>query len=417
MIIFQKKKMDKLGEIIATTTSKEDSNYEVENQFILRLPSQPAAALKSVVASGVLNLKDRLSIQLESDMKHGTVRFDNWILPAKIVDLPCVIESHKTLDKKNFYKTADICQIMICTEDQDEFNKDNDKKILDDKRLDGKDRRFIYPHGITPPLKNVRKKRFRKTLKKKTVDVPEIEKEVKRLFRQDNEAISVRYEVVDADDEKADSIKPINSNVPSPGNLMNTNSQSMDQYLVEHDLFGQVLSSSDDEDDTRANESDDLSRMSMGLNKGDESNIANSSSAIGGNYVTEFSKDMLMGSTTTISQSASNRLTQLEQEQVDMQTNESIAEAVASLEQSNTQADIQAETNRRSNNDSLLNRLSVVEIELADIEEKLRAQELQIASIENFALQQRLQKEINDLKNLETQKRKEHAEILSMLND
>ena len=379
--------MDKLGETPAIgTTVKENENYEVENQFILRMPSGPAAALKSVVASGVLNLKDRLSIQIETDMRRGTVRFDNWILPTKIVDLPCIIESHKTLDKKNFYKTADICQMMVCTDEAEEPDKEAPK--LDEKKGEFKDKRYLHPHGITAPLKNVRKKRFRKTLKKKTVDVPEIEKEVKRLFRQDNEAISVRYEVVDADDEKPDSVKP-NSNVPSPGaSAMNTNSQSMDQYLVEHDLFGQVLSSSEDED-TRANESDDLSRMSMGLNKSDENTA--------GNYVTEFSKDMLTGMSTS-SQSA------IDQEQIDLQTN---AEAVASLEDANRD---------RSQNDSLMNKLSIVEIELADIRDKLRAQEQQIASIENFALQQRFQKEIDDLKISEAEKVKEYEELLVLIN-
>lgn len=379
--------MDKLGETPAIgTTVKENENYEVENQFILRMPSGPAAALKSVVASGVLNLKDRLSIQIETDMRRGTVRFDNWILPTKIVDLPCIIESHKTLDKKNFYKTADICQMMVCTDEAEEPDKEAPK--LDEKKGEFKDKRYLHPHGITAPLKNVRKKRFRKTLKKKTVDVPEIEKEVKRLFRQDNEAISVRYEVVDADDEKPDSVKP-NSNVPSPGaSAMNTNSQSMDQYLVEHDLFGQVLSSSEDED-TRANESDDLSRMSMGLNKSDENTA--------GNYVTEFSKDMLTGMSTS-SQSA------IDQEQIDLQTN---AEAVASLEDANRD---------RSQNDSLMNKLSIVEIELADIRDKLRAQEQQIASIENFALQQRFQKEIDDLKISEAEKVKEYEELLALIN-
>lgn len=68
----------------------------------------------------------------------------------------------------------------------------------------GKDKRFLYPHGITKPLKNVRKKRFRKMLRKKYVDFPEIEKEVKRLLRTDNEAKSVRYEIVNAEDEKND---------------------------------------------------------------------------------------------------------------------------------------------------------------------------------------------------------------------
>lgn len=354
-------------------------------------------------------------------MKHGTVRFDNWVLPSKIVDLPCIIESHKTLDKKNFYKTADICQMMICSEDIDETRDQNDKKI---EGKDGKDKRFNFPHGITPPLKNVRKKRFRKTLKKKTVDVPEIEKEVKCLFRSDMEAISVRYEVVDADDEKTtDSVnKTNNNNAPSPGTnaMINNNSQSMEPFnLVEHDLFGQVLSSSDDED-TRAQESDDLSRLSMGLsNKG-----AETSTNAAGNYITEFSKDMLMSTSTNIdTQQATTSLDdvsklQLEQPassgNFEMMASESVDEAVASLEIEEEKE--KQDDSAKSNNDLLRNKLSIVEIEIADIEEKLRAQEQQIASIENFALQQRLQKEINDLKTLEQEKRKEHADLLSMLN-
>lgn len=40
------------------------------------------------------------------------------------------------------------------------------------------DKKFLHPHGIAPPLKNCRKRRFRKTLKKKYVEAPEIEKEV-----------------------------------------------------------------------------------------------------------------------------------------------------------------------------------------------------------------------------------------------
>ena len=97
----------------AEVSTSSDAPIELESQFILRLPSVAAASLKAAVQAGVTNLKDRLSIQLQPDMRHGTVRFDGWVLPAKVVDLPCIIESHKTLDKKNFYKTADICQMMI----------------------------------------------------------------------------------------------------------------------------------------------------------------------------------------------------------------------------------------------------------------------------------------------------------------
>ena len=37
--------------------------------------------------------------------------------------------------------------------------------------------------AVTPPLKNVRKRRFRKVARQKTQDHDEIEKEVRRLFR------------------------------------------------------------------------------------------------------------------------------------------------------------------------------------------------------------------------------------------
>ena len=32
---------------------------------------------------------------------------------AKLVDLPCLIESQKTLDNKQMFKVADICQVRI----------------------------------------------------------------------------------------------------------------------------------------------------------------------------------------------------------------------------------------------------------------------------------------------------------------
>ena len=50
-------------------------------------------------------------------------------------------------------------------------------------------------------MKNVRKRRFRKTLKKKYVEAPEIEKEVRRLLRVDNEAVGVRWELITEEDE------------------------------------------------------------------------------------------------------------------------------------------------------------------------------------------------------------------------
>jgi len=174
---------------------------ELENQFILRIPTEPASALREAIRSGASNLKERLFIQLEPDkasnpqhLRRGHVQFDGWNFTCRLMDLPTIIESHKTIDNKTFYKTADICQLVICKEEED-FDEEESplKKKKDPNKVDKK---YLYPHGIVPPLKNCRKRRFRKTLKKKYVEAPEIEKEVKRLLRVDNEAVSVKWEVI-----------------------------------------------------------------------------------------------------------------------------------------------------------------------------------------------------------------------------
>ncbi len=48
------------------------------------------------------------------------------------------------------------------------------------------DKKYLWPHGLGPPLKNCRKRRFRKTRKKKYVEAPEIEKEVSKIPLQCN---------------------------------------------------------------------------------------------------------------------------------------------------------------------------------------------------------------------------------------
>lgn len=56
-------------------------------------------------------LNSHLSLLFVADGRHGIVRVDRVPLACKLVDLPCMIESLKTVDKKTFYKTADVCQV------------------------------------------------------------------------------------------------------------------------------------------------------------------------------------------------------------------------------------------------------------------------------------------------------------------
>ncbi|KAM8965164.1 transcription initiation factor TFIID subunit 7-like isoform 2-T3 [Sarcophilus harrisii] len=245
--------------------NKEDPPHELESQFILRLPPEYASTVRRAVQSGSVNLKDKLSIELHPDGRHGIVRVDRVPLASKLVDLPCVIGSLKTIDKKTFYKTADICQMLVSTVDGDLYPPleepvaSSDPKVNKKKDKD-REKKFIWNHGITLPLKNVRKRRFRKTAKKKYIESPDVEKEVKRLLSTDAEAVSTRWEVI-AEDETKDndnhgSLASLDISPGMSGHKQGHNSSAEHDELRE--IFNDISSSSDDDDDQDHHDDEDL---------------------------------------------------------------------------------------------------------------------------------------------------------------
>ncbi|RUS87236.1 hypothetical protein EGW08_004988 [Elysia chlorotica] len=224
--------------------------FDQEQQFILRLPPESAAQLhEDLKETSNVQLKDKLSIELEPDMRHGRVRYGSDIFSAKLLDLPAIIESMKTVDKKTFYKTADICQMLVCKTEED-WSKD---ELEHPRKKDKKDYVFVFLIAVTAPLKNVRKRRFRKTLKKKYMDQPEVEKEVRRLFRYDSEAIDVKYEII-VDDEKS-----LSDSGTSQVSLI-SNISFLSHFflpflfffvLLVSSFFGEVSSSEEEEEDEK----------------------------------------------------------------------------------------------------------------------------------------------------------------------
>lgn len=108
----------------------------------------------------------------------------------------------KTIDKVNMFKVNNISQMLLCTEEPQPMPlvqsppqqpatstgaksfEETEAEAVEAQLLKQKrEKMYQYPHGILPPLKDVRKRRFRKTKKKKHMDAPEVEKEVKRLLR------------------------------------------------------------------------------------------------------------------------------------------------------------------------------------------------------------------------------------------
>jgi len=245
----------------ANETVTNEPVIELESQFLLRLPEEPAAALRAALRSGATNIKERLSISLRPEnpidprLRRATVEFDSWTnMSAKLMDLPTIVESHKTIDRKSFYKTADICQMLWCkegdpSEDEEEDGAPADKsKKYDPNKVEKK---WVYPHGVTPPLKNCRKRRFRKTLKKRYIDAPENEKEVKHLLRQDLDAVRYSFELITEDEIKSSSAKKVakdgvggKKSKDQPEGPETAEAATLD----ETELFGGELSDSEEED-------------------------------------------------------------------------------------------------------------------------------------------------------------------------
>ncbi|KAJ4946587.1 hypothetical protein JOQ06_024251 [Pogonophryne albipinna] len=214
----------------AGSKNKEDAPYELESQFVLRLPSEYASTVRRIAQSSSQNIKDRLTIELHPDGRHGIVRVDRVPLACKLVDLPCMIESLKTVDKKTFYKTADVCQMLV----------------------------------FTCPLKNTRKRRFRKTAKKKYIESPDVEKEVKRLLSTDADAVNVRWEIIAEDESKEGdqhgSLANLDSSPGTSGHKMGHGSSAQRDELRE--IFNDISSSSEDEEDEGdRHEDEDLNIM------------------------------------------------------------------------------------------------------------------------------------------------------------
>lgn len=79
------------------------------------------------------------------DGRGGTFMIGNESFPASLLDLPTVVESYKTYDDSVLIKTADIGQMIMVREE-------------DDPAPEGVE----YKHGLTPPMRDARRRRFRR---------------------------------------------------------------------------------------------------------------------------------------------------------------------------------------------------------------------------------------------------------------
>lgn len=381
--------------------NKREPDYpvELESQFVMRLPEEPAKALREVLRSGE-NIKNRLTIQMDNDMRHGEVRFDHWLLHSKIVDLPTIVESLKTIDRKSVYKSADICQMMICKDELDPTSTEEESPTKNKKKDPFKvDKKFLWPHGVTPPTKNVRKRRFRKTLKKKSAEAPEIEKEVKRLLRADNEAISVTWEVIQEEDEHTKP-EPGPSSKPdrkTKKETMKTEAANQSSSKVE-DIFGGALSDSDLEEENVNVDVEDSHLSSYGDHFSDSS--AQGPVDLKGNrFATQFSSDMFNSPHTS--------------QRPHARTTTSMDQAGPSMYKRSEQ--YSTDEFMHQSPDDVTFKLQQLGAELEELKQRRQRTQLEISGMENMTLRQRFQDVLQTLNKEIMYKEMEYQKLQSLL--
>uniref|UniRef100_A0A1J3D2Q0 Transcription initiation factor TFIID subunit 7 n=1 Tax=Noccaea caerulescens TaxID=107243 RepID=A0A1J3D2Q0_NOCCA len=118
----------------------------MEEQFILRVPPSVSERIDRLLSEEA-STSDEIPLDLcfSEDGRSGTFVIGNEEFPASLLDLPAVVESFKTYDDCALVKTADIGQMIMVREAGDPVPNT-----------------IEYRHGLTPPMKDARKRRFRR---------------------------------------------------------------------------------------------------------------------------------------------------------------------------------------------------------------------------------------------------------------
>ncbi|KAL6542865.1 transcription initiation factor TFIID subunit 7 [Orobanche hederae] len=133
----------------------------MEEQFILRVPPAVAERIERLLNdSGSSSEEKSLDLSFSDDGRTGTFAIGNDRFSASLLDLPTVVESYKTYDDNVLIKTADIGQMIMVREEGESVPE-----------------AVEYRHGLTPPMRDARRRRFRRE--------PDLNPEVVRRVEKD----------------------------------------------------------------------------------------------------------------------------------------------------------------------------------------------------------------------------------------
>ncbi|KAJ6172728.1 hypothetical protein N7470_001795 [Penicillium chermesinum] len=174
-----------------------EADPSIEEQFILRmLPGEDCEYLRQTINERRFDKHEFSFKALNREGRRAILRIRDKQYAASLVDLPCIIEGMKSFDRRGWYKSADISQMLLVlgpvSSDQEAMEYPLPPEIAkpDEKTLQ-------YPHGLAPPLRWVRKRRFRDRVSSRTIE--QVEKAVEDLIAEDEKSLQPpHFELIDS---------------------------------------------------------------------------------------------------------------------------------------------------------------------------------------------------------------------------
>lgn len=225
------------GEGYDSEASDREDDPVIEEEFILRMvPGDDCDFLRRMINEkrlGIPKIQGGPDIQMrffQGDGRRAAVTIRGNTYAATLVDLPCVIEGMKSWDKRGWWKSADICQMLWVFAPIG--NPEEAKAIALPSIVDQKT--FQYPHGLTPPMHYARKRRFRKRLDRNQIEA--VEAAVERLLEADQKAESTSFTMFDPDEEARRADQAYSPGASSPGGY----EVGEEEYSGDEDAEGEV---------------------------------------------------------------------------------------------------------------------------------------------------------------------------------
>ena len=175
---------------------------DIDNNLILNVPDYIGEKIHKIITEQKLDEKNNYSIEIIENPSESISNVDNSrkmifnfngeLHPLTILDLPCIIEGHKTIDYKSFYKGGDICQMMYVHDDklkQEEdlvnfnpFTSPSDPKFEKILWTKDPDHKYKLKHGLSTATRNIRARRFKRKMKYNKDEILEVAKKLKSII-------------------------------------------------------------------------------------------------------------------------------------------------------------------------------------------------------------------------------------------